>query len=230
MAIFSLGDSLLLVSILLHLFLCPFTKVEESFNMQAMNDLLTFGSEIQHYDHLLFPGVVPRTFCGALIVSLMSYLPSRALDFSDSSPIFNLYLCRGMLAILVWISFVHVRQAITKKFGTRVSFFFCLLLSLQFHVPFYSSRSLPNTFALIFANHSFASWLKVSVHLSCSTRLRDFSIVITCDRALSSWNCNGDLPLRYVDPSRPIGTGDAVLSRGDTTILHSLTPLSLTHR
>lgn len=159
----TLGDSLVLGSILLHLWLCPFTKVEESFNMQAMNDLLAFGLlEIDSFDHLLFPGVVPRTFCGALAVSLLSFLPSRALAAYDPSPVYNLYLCRGMLALLVWISFVHVRQAITKKFGTRVSFFFCLLLSLQFHVPFYSSRSLPNTFALIFANHSFASWLTVS--------------------------------------------------------------------
>jgi hypothetical protein len=191
--------------------------------MQAMNDVLTFGPEIQHYDHLLFPGVVPRTFIGPLIVSIFSYLPSQALASYDPSPIFNLFLCRGILGILVWISFVHVRQAIGRKFGTRVSFFFCLLLSLQFHIPFYSSRSLPNTFALIFANHAFASWLKVSFFMSHPQLSTCFTLVIACECTVSSWNFDGHLPLRHVDPSRAYGTRNAALGRG--IILPSISSL-----
>lgn len=152
------GDILLLCAITLHLLLCPFTKVEESFNMQAMNDLITYGPDIDQYDHHLYPGVVPRTFLGALLISIITYFPSKLLYLSN---IWNLYLCRGVLGVLVWYSFVHIRKSITMKYGTRVAFFFSLLLSLQFHIPFYSSRSLPNTFALILANHSFAYWLKV---------------------------------------------------------------------
>ncbi|KAF9625438.1 hypothetical protein IFM89_022835 [Coptis chinensis] len=41
-----------------YVFLVPYTKVEESFNVQ--------------YDHLEFPGVVPRTFIGALLISILA--------------------------------------------------------------------------------------------------------------------------------------------------------------
>lgn len=68
--------------ILLHLFLSPYTKVEESFNLQATHDVISYGvptSDVAqklraHYDHLSFPGVVPRTFTGALILATFSKL------------------------------------------------------------------------------------------------------------------------------------------------------------
>jgi hypothetical protein len=66
--------------ILLHLSLSPYTKVEESFNIQAVHDILSSGiprpsstnaSEqfTCDYDHASFPGAVPRTFIGALVLA-----------------------------------------------------------------------------------------------------------------------------------------------------------------
>lgn len=67
--------------VLLHLFLAPYTKVEESFNIQAAHDILTYGvpwgvrSELvgkwlgERYDHLTFTGAVPRSFVGPLAVA-----------------------------------------------------------------------------------------------------------------------------------------------------------------
>lgn len=65
---------------LLHLWLAPFTKVEESFNIQAAHDFLTYGLSYHNaaakirafYDHVSFPGAVPRTFIGALALAGIS--------------------------------------------------------------------------------------------------------------------------------------------------------------
>lgn len=64
--------------ILLHLFVAPYTKVEESFHVQATHDILAhgfpYGDEIDrsNYDHFEFPGAVPRTAVGATILAGLS--------------------------------------------------------------------------------------------------------------------------------------------------------------
>jgi alpha-1,6-mannosyltransferase len=62
-----------------HLFLSPYTKVEESFNLQATHDILTYGVPTRNvtaiaanFDHVDFPGAVPRTFVGALLLAAIS--------------------------------------------------------------------------------------------------------------------------------------------------------------
>ncbi|KAJ4296083.1 alpha-1,6- mannosyltransferase [Collariella sp. IMI 366227] len=63
--------------ILLHLIVAPYTKVEESFNIQAAHDILVYGTPTSNvyqklsstYDHFTFPGAVPRTFVGAILLA-----------------------------------------------------------------------------------------------------------------------------------------------------------------
>ena len=73
--------------ILLHPLASPYTKVEESFHIQATHDILTYGipsplrlnrtaiaEKFQsEYDHFSFPGAVPRTFIGALALASASW-------------------------------------------------------------------------------------------------------------------------------------------------------------
>jgi hypothetical protein len=66
--------------VLLHLLVSPYTKVEESFSLQATHDILRYGLPTTNvtayltanYDHLTFPGAVPRSFVGPMVLAEVS--------------------------------------------------------------------------------------------------------------------------------------------------------------
>ena len=85
--VYLLTDALLALSVplltLFYLVLVPYTKVEESFNLQATYDILTYGlipsknstigtHIIDNYDHVDFPGSVPRTFVGSVMLATIA--------------------------------------------------------------------------------------------------------------------------------------------------------------
>ena len=59
------------------------------------------------------------------------------------------FTVRGVLGLLVCVSFAAFRRAAQQKFGKVVAAFLVIITCVQFHVLFYASRPLPNTFALV---------------------------------------------------------------------------------
>ena len=180
------ADFFLLFSIVAYVIYCPYTKVEESFNLQAMHDLLEYtgkfanSMDISQYDHNEFPGVVPRTFVGAILVSAIVKPIHEILISFSCEKIVSQYISRIILGFFSWIACVRFRFAVGEKFGERVSHLMILLIGCQFHLPFYMSRTLPNTFALIGCMHSFSFWL-LGCPLTALSVMTAVTVIHRCD-------------------------------------------------
>ncbi|KAK3866859.1 hypothetical protein Pcinc_027637 [Petrolisthes cinctipes] len=145
---------------LLHLIVAPYTKVEESFNLQACHDLLYKGVNLEEYDHLEFPGVVPRTFVGPIVVSTIAYPAVAFIQLLGISKFVTQYIVRGVMTMLVLVAWRQFRKQIQELLGPSVTVWFTLITASQFHFIYYLSRPLPNTFALIVALFAFSYWLE----------------------------------------------------------------------
>lgn len=149
--------TVLIVIISIHLWVSPFTKVEESFTIQAIHDILKYGvSDISKYDHIEFPGAVPRSFVGPLIIAGLTY-PFKSTF--ETNPLRGQILARYIIGIsnaLALSRFITAaKRALSKTDGedkksthsfksSEITVWFGLFTATQFHLMFYSSRPLPN--------------------------------------------------------------------------------------
>ncbi|EFA84739.1 glycosyltransferase [Heterostelium album PN500] len=143
----------------IYVYICPYTKVEESFNLQAMHDILIHRFNINNYDHLEFPGVIPRTFIGALFVSVLSSPFQYVVEYFGGSKLCMLYVVRAVLGFIGVTALIRLKRSIARKFGLEVAVCFALVVISQFHLLFYISRPLPNVFALSLVVLAYAYWL-----------------------------------------------------------------------
>ncbi|PSS24861.1 Dol-P-Man:Man(7)GlcNAc(2)-PP-Dol alpha-1,6-mannosyltransferase [Actinidia chinensis var. chinensis] len=178
------GYDLLLGSIAsFYVFMVPYTKVEESFNVQAMHDLLYHQHHLENYDHLEFPGVVPRTFIGAILVSILASPVISMMSLLCFPKIYSLFAVRLVLGCLILWTFRYFRIQIRAKFGCQVEAFFVILTAIQFHVLFYCTRPLPNILAQGLVNLAYGNLLKGNFYAALNC-LIFATLIFRCDMLL----------------------------------------------
>jgi len=154
-------DWLVLAVVWVYVAAAPYNKVEESFNIQASHDLLYHRLDVDSYDHLEFPGVVPRTFLGPLAVLPLVAPVERLLVGQLQLPkLAALYAVRLAIGLLSVLAFARFRSAVAARYGSVVATWLALITCCQFHLPFYMSRGLGNVFALALVHLAFAEWLQ----------------------------------------------------------------------
>lgn len=130
--------------------MAPYTKVEESFNIQAAHDVLVYGtptSDVHRkltasYDHFTFPGAVPRTFLGPVLLAGLGQPVVAVLGFEHAQ-----LVVRGLLGLFNALALLFFKASVERAFGRPTARWYALLQASQFHVIFYASRTLPNMFA-----------------------------------------------------------------------------------
>ncbi|KAI8853005.1 hypothetical protein BC829DRAFT_383521, partial [Chytridium lagenaria] len=145
-----------------HLFSCPYTKVEESFNMQAAHDLIKHSPLVLNpYGHFEFPGVAPCSFVGPLWLYVASQMAITVIRAHNPvvNPIWYQYTIRIVLSAFLVHSLRSLRQVVGRVFGAILAAWFALLNMAQFHMMFWGFRTLPNTFALVLVNWAADCWI-----------------------------------------------------------------------
>lgn len=123
--LWSYFDSALLVIVSTYLFKAPFTKVEESFSIQAIHDILNYGVfKLENYDHFQFPGAVPRSFVGPLIISALtkivtlftSFLPGQT---SEPTQLGVQTTARAIIGLTNALSLIYLKSSAQLLFDLK---------------------------------------------------------------------------------------------------------------
>ncbi|KAJ5303363.1 hypothetical protein N7476_010162 [Penicillium atrosanguineum] len=158
--IFTILGLVLPALIFLHLLVAPYTKVEESFHVQATHDILVHGFPVHvlnvdrtNYDHFAFPGAVPRSAIGAAILAKLSR-PIIALSNAINPPGIaggGLYTNgtnpRAILGLYNAAALLVYAHGVRRSFGFVVATWYLAFQASQFHLIYYASRPLSNMFA-----------------------------------------------------------------------------------
>ena len=113
---------------------------------------------------------MPRTFLGAIIIALLTspistillqiypYLHMLGIH-EDNLKMVVFFFARLMLLLCNIGSVYHLANSLSLRFGADVGYSLLIITTTQFHLLFYMSRPLPNTFALILVTLAFSEFV-----------------------------------------------------------------------
>ncbi|CAN8098901.1 unnamed protein product [Discula destructiva] len=161
--------------VLVNLLIAPYTKVEESFNIQATHDVLVYGAPMSNiqkklsssYDHFTFPGAVPRTFVGPLFLATFSQPFVALFGFQHAQ-----LIARAVLGLFNAAALLFFRAQLHGACGPSVARWYAALQASQFHLMFYASRTLPNMFAFGLTTFAFGLLLPSNNSARANRRVR----------------------------------------------------------
>lgn len=128
--------------ILAHTLLAPFHKVEENFGTNGIYEILS-NLRLDEYAHFQGQDWVQRSPFPLFILAGLSGLSRLVFRIVP-----NYLHPRLWTGFLTFWSVSYLSGVIRKRFGVSVTNMFLLFLIVQFHIPFYASRLLVNTFGL----------------------------------------------------------------------------------
>ena len=163
----------------LNLIFSPFNKVEESFFIQATHDLLNYpfwNDQLSDFDHFEYPGVVPRTFIGPLLLfgpsfvvgSFMEWFASLVGAIEDNhlfrDQFWYLIATRFVLATYMAISLLWINLKLSRPHQK----YFVAICVAQFHLMFWGSRTIANVFACVGFNFALGFFIDAESSLEKS--------------------------------------------------------------
>lgn len=103
------------------------------------------------YDHFTFPGAVPRTFIGPVLLAGIAQPVLALLGFQHAQ-----FIVRAILGLFNAACLLVFARNLRRAYGAGTARWYLLLQGSQFHVMFYASRTLPNMFAFGLSGFSLA--------------------------------------------------------------------------
>lgn len=92
--------------------------------------------------------------------------------------------------VMCWLAMYGIQKAVHQCLGATCASAFVLLSAIQFHLPFYMSRTLPNTFATAVLGFALADWVTGGHprRLICLLALSTVSLgrLLTCNLSAST--------------------------------------------
>ncbi|KAK9439364.1 GPI mannosyltransferase [Metarhizium brunneum] len=174
--------SLIFILPTVHILIAPHTKVEESFNLQAVHDILIYGTPTsniherfrQTYDHFSFPGAVPRTFIGSVLLAGLGQPVIALVGFQHAQLVVRWLLCLFNASCLLVF-----KNAVQQAYGKGTGRWWTALMMSQFHLVYYLGRTLPNMFAFGLTTLAFAFLLPKATPRQTVVRAKQALSILT---------------------------------------------------